>query len=103
MDGATSQDHRLSSIGALIRNSDGLVIAAISKALPVQYTVEEVEAIALASRVLLAQEMNLIDIKVELDAFSILQSIQKKELNSNISRILQGVLSALSVFRSWKI
>lgn len=47
VDGTTSQDHKPSSIGAIIRNSNGLVTAAISKTLPVQYSVEEVEAIAL--------------------------------------------------------
>ncbi|XP_075675173.1 uncharacterized protein LOC142644441 [Castanea sativa] len=102
VDGATSQDHRLSSIGALIRSSDGSVIAAISKVLPVHYTVEEVEAIALECGVLLAQELNLTDIIVESDALS-MQFVQKKELNGNIGHILQGVLSALSDFRSWKI
>lgn len=78
MDGATSHDHRPSSIGVIIRNSEGLVIVAISKTLPAQYSVEEVEAIALENGVLLAQEMNLTDIIVESDALSIVQSIQRK-------------------------
>ncbi|XP_075658938.1 uncharacterized protein LOC142628784 [Castanea sativa] len=47
VNGTTSQDHRPSSIGAIIRDSNGLVTATISKTLPVQNSVEEVEAIVL--------------------------------------------------------
>ena len=65
MDGKTFQDHRPLSIGTIIRNSEDLVIATMSKTLPMQYSVEEVEAIALENGVLLAQEMNLTNIIVE--------------------------------------
>ena len=65
VDGKTFQDHRPLSIGAIIRNSEDLVIATMSKTLPMQYFVEEVEAIALENGVLLAQEMNLTNIIVE--------------------------------------
>ena len=67
VDGTTSQDHRPSSIGAIIRNSEGLVIAAMSKSLPAQFSVEEVKAIALENGVHLALEMNLTDVIVESD------------------------------------
>ena len=56
VDGKTFQDHRPLSI---------VFIAAMSKTLPMQYFVEEVEAIALENGVLLAQEMNLTNIIVE--------------------------------------
>lgn len=43
--------------------------------------------------------MNLIDIIIELDTLSIVQSIQK-DINGTIGHILQGTLSVLSVFHS---
>ena len=87
--------------GAIIRNSEGLVIAAMSKTLPAQFSMEEVEAIALENGILLAQEMNLMDIIVESDSLSVVQSIQK-EIYGALGHIIQGTLSALSTFRSWK-
>ena len=103
VDGATSQDHRPLSIGAIIRNSKGLVIAVMSKTLPAQFLVEEVEAIALENGVLLALEMNLTDVIVESDSLLVVQYVQKKEIYGALSHIIQGMLSALSVFRSWRI
>ena len=103
VDGATSQDHKPSSIGAIIRNSEGSVIAAMSKTLTAQFSVEEVEDIALENGVLLALEMNLTDVIVESDSLSVVQSVQKKEIYVALGHIIQGTLSALSIFRSWRI
>ena len=88
--------------GAIIRNSEGLVISAMSKTLPARSSMEEVEAIALENGVLPTQEMNLTDIIVESDSLSVVQSIQK-EIYGALGHIIQGTLSALSTFRSWKI
>ena len=75
----------------------------MSKTLTVQFSVEEVEAIALENGVLLALEMNLTDVNVESDSLSVVQSVQKKEIYGALGHIIQGTLSALSVFRSWRI
>ena len=74
----------------------------MSKILPAQFSMEEVEAIALENGVLLAQEMNLMDIIVESDWLSVVQSVQK-EIYGALGHIIQGTLSALSTFRSSKI
>ena len=66
----------------------------MSKTLPAQFSMEEVEAIALENGVLLAQEMNLMDIIVESDSLSVVQSIQK-EIYGALGHIIQGTLSAL--------
>ena len=47
IDGATSMDNRHSSIGVVIRDSNSMVSAAITKILPAQYNVQEVGVIAL--------------------------------------------------------
>ena len=47
VDGATSMDNRHSSIGVVIRDSNSMVSAAITKILPAQYNVQEVGVIAL--------------------------------------------------------
>ena len=89
VDGATSMDNRHSSIGVVIRDSNGMVSATITKILLAQYNVEEVEVIALENWVLLAQEMNPSPIIFELDALSIVhQSLQSKETNGIFGHIL---------------
>ena len=75
----------------------------MSKSLPAQFSVEEVKAIALENGVLLALEMNLTDVIVESDSLSVVQSVQRKEIYGALGHIIQGTLSAFSVFRSWKI
>jgi len=75
----------------------------MSKTLPTQFSMEEVEAIALENGVLLAKEMNLTNIIVESNSFSVVQYVQKKEINGALGHIIQGTLSALSAFCSWKI
>ena len=59
VDGASSDDGRMSSIGVIIRNSKGDADAALSKTLSGQYTSLETEFIALENGVLLAKELEL--------------------------------------------
>lgn len=103
VDGATSKDNKASSIGAIIKDSNGLVSAAVSRILLAQYLVEEAEAKALDYRVLLAQDLNISHIITESDALSIVQTLLSKQTNGVIGHLIQGILSALALFRSWKI
>ena len=64
VDGATSEDGQNSSVGAVIRDSCGAIIAAYGKFLQGQFSVAEVEALAVESRILLAQDMKLTQIIV---------------------------------------
>ena len=52
----------------VVRNSDGMVIAAWSKYLNGLFSVMEVEALAIESDILLAKEVELPNIIIELDA-----------------------------------
>ena len=56
VDGVTSVDGRNSSVGAIIRDSCGAVIAACCKYLQGQFSVAEVEAIAVEAGIFLARD-----------------------------------------------
>ncbi|XP_075649762.1 uncharacterized protein LOC142620247 [Castanea sativa] len=59
VDGATSVDGRNSSVGAIIRDSCGAVTAACCKYLQGQFSVAEVEAIAVEAGILLARDLKI--------------------------------------------
>lgn len=61
----------------VVRNSDGMVIAAWSKYLNGLFSVMEVEALAIESDILLAKEVELPNIIIELDALLAIQSVEK--------------------------
>ncbi|KAL0001252.1 hypothetical protein SO802_015033 [Lithocarpus litseifolius] len=58
VDGATSEDGRNSSVGAIIRDSCGAVIAAYGKYLQGQFSIAEMEALVVESRILLARDIS---------------------------------------------
>lgn len=59
VDGATSKDGRNSNVGAIIRDSCGVVIATCGKYLQGWLSVSEVEALAVESGILLARDMKI--------------------------------------------
>ena len=77
VDGAMSEDGRNSSVGAVIRDSGGVDLAACSKFLQGQFSVEEVEALAMEAGILLARDMKLSQIIVESNAISIVNSVNE--------------------------
>ncbi|KAL0008623.1 hypothetical protein SO802_010125 [Lithocarpus litseifolius] len=103
VDGATSKDGRNSSVGVVIRDSCGVVIAACGKFLQGQSSVTEVEALAVESGILLARDINLTQIIVEFDAISIVNSINENFMEGSIGHLFQGILALLSSFSSWKV
>ena len=66
VDGATSMDGRNSSVGAIIRDSSGAVITACCKYLQGQFSVAEVEAIAVEAGILLARDRKIPQVIIEL-------------------------------------
>ena len=56
VDGATSENERNSSVGVVIRDTTGIVHVACCKYLQGRYLVEEVEALAMEWRLILAKE-----------------------------------------------
>ena len=67
-DGATSNLRKNSSIGVIIRDCNGHVVAALSKYLQGRFATDQVEALAVEQGVLLAQELQLSRVIVESDA-----------------------------------
>ena len=103
VDGATSEDGRNSSVGVVIRDSCGAVIVACGKLLQGQFSVIEVEALAVESGILLAQDMKLTQIIVESDAISIVNNINEKFIEGSLGHLFQGILALLRSFTSWKV
>ena len=103
VDGATSEDGQNSSVGVVIRDSCGAVIAACSKFLQGQSSFSEVEALAMESGILLAQGMMLSQIIVESDALLVVSSVNGLFIEGSIGHLIQGILALLKSFSSWKV
>ena len=58
-DGAAADDGRRSSIGVVIRDCRGQVVAALCRVLSGCFTVDETEVLAIEAGILLAKEMDL--------------------------------------------
>ena len=101
VDGATSIDGRPFSVGVMIRDSKGNLVAALSKVLQGQYSSLESEIVALENGILLAKEMVLSQVIFESDALTLVQDFNTSE--SNLGHLYQGILDLLKSFRSWKI
>ena len=59
VDGATSENGRNSSMGVIIKDSQGLVVAACSRYLFGLFTASEVKVLAIECGILFAQELEL--------------------------------------------
>ena len=88
VNGASSDLENSSSIGVVIRDSLGKVVAALSKPLQVCFTAELSEIMALEHGVLLAQELQLSRIIIESDSQNAIQVVQDKATGSNYGHIV---------------
>ena len=100
VDDAASNDGRPSSIGVVIRDSRGFLIAASNKILPTPFSAEITEAMALQEGVLLASDMGISHVIVESDALSIIQAIFDCDLGDEQGHIIQNIKDISSSF-SW--
>ena len=103
VDGATSDGEKNSSVGAVIRDSAGNIVAACCKYLQGKYLVEEVEALAMECGLLLAKEQKLSQIILESDALVAVNSVSATGNGGCLGHIYQGIHSLLASFNSWKI
>ena len=103
IDGATSENERNSSVGVVIRDATGTVHVACCKYLQGRYSVEEVEALAMEWRLILAKEQKISQIILESDSLTAVHSVIATETNGCLGHVYQGILSLLSSFSSWKI
>lgn len=98
--GATSNQGSNSSIGLIIRDFKGQVIAALSKYLQGRFVVDQVEALAMEQGVLLAQELQLASVILERDALNVIQAINDNFSGSELGHILQGIQIVSKKFES---
>ena len=80
-DGATSEDERLSSVGVVIRDCRGSVVAARGKLQPAKYSVEVTEALAVEEGIMLARELHLQQILIESDSITVVQAVNSSSFN----------------------
>ena len=88
MDGTSFDDGRPSSIGVIIRDSNGHIATAMCKSLQACHPIETIEAIAIENGMLLAQEVQVFRIIIDSDALSIVQSINSKKFGGEFGHIL---------------
>ena len=98
VDGATSEHGRNSSIGVIIRDCNGLVVAALSKYLPGRFAADQVGALAMEQGILLAQELHLSRIILESDALAVVQAVNDNSTGNELGHILHGILSMCESF-----
>ena len=103
VDAATSEDKRNSSVGVVIRDAAGKVHVAYCKYLQGQYSVEDVEALAMECGLLLAKEHMLSKIVLESDALTAIANVTTAVTGGCLGHVYQGICNLLSSFSSWKI
>ncbi|XP_023872147.1 uncharacterized protein LOC111984763 [Quercus suber] len=100
VDGASSESDCSSSIGVVIRDSLGQVVAALCKPLQACFPTELTEIMAVEQGVLLAQELQLPWVIVESDSSNVIQAIQEKATGSSYGHIIQRILQSCESFES---
>ena len=83
----------------IIRDCNGLVVAALSKYLPGRFAADQVGALAMEQGILLAQELHLSRIILESDALAVVQAVNDNSTGNELGHILQGILLMCESFR----
>ena len=100
VDGASSDQEGFSSVGVVIRDSSGQVMAAICLPLQSYFSVELTEVFALEQGVLFAQELQLSRVIFESDALAVIQAVNDKATRSFFGHLIQGILQNCESFES---
>ena len=102
VDGASPLDgNGISGVGAIVRNNEGKVVAALCKALPSVYSAEWTELFALEQGIFLAQQMAISKFIFESDAALAIQAISQDFSGGEIGHLIQGILRAKSSFTNY--
>ncbi|XP_030959223.1 uncharacterized protein LOC115981198 [Quercus lobata] len=80
-DGATFADQRRASIGVVIRNAEGAVMAALSQLIPLPTTMAQVEAMVARKAVELALEIGFTRVVIEGDSNTIYRELSSTDLS----------------------
>nr|XP_023927486.1 uncharacterized protein LOC112038880 [Quercus suber] len=98
-DGAVFSQDGLAGIGVIIRNEQGLVMAALSQQIPSPTSVEMVEVLAARQAVLFAKELGFDKVELEGDSESVTKAILGDYMDrSYIGHVLQDIKFLFSSF-----
>ena len=100
VDGASSDQEGSSSVGVVIRDSNGQIMAALCLPLQSHFSVELMEVFALEQGVLFAQELQLPRVIFESDALAVIQAVNDKATGSFYGHLIQGILQNCESFES---
>ena len=100
VDGASSDQEGSSSVGVVIRDSSGQVMAALCSPLQSYFSAELKEVFALEQGVLFAQELQLPRVIFESDALAVIQAVNDKDTGSFFGHLIQGILQNCESFES---
>ena len=103
VDGATAGFGGRSTMGVVIRDSRGMVVAVSYKVLNGDYGAAVTEAFAVNEGVRLAMELELQQIIVESDSVGVVEAINESNCNGEFGMVIQGSLELLQSFRSWNV
>ena len=103
VDGATAGNGCRSTVGVVIRDCRGLVVATVCRVLNGDYGAAVTETLAVEEGIRLAREMELQRIIVESDACVVVVAINQSNDNGEFGMVIHGSLDLLRSFRSWKM
>ena len=83
------------------RDCRGQAAAALCRVLPGYLTVDETEALAIETGILLARELDLQQIIIESDSLSTVQRILSKDFSGGLGHIVNGSVGLLDGFACW--
>ena len=99
-DGATFKDRKLAGLGGVIRNDNGLIMAAFTQTIPLPTSVEMVEVLAARSALVLAKELCLNQVLLEGDSEIIIKALSNGgRESSSYGHILLDIKLLTPAFR----
>ena len=103
VDGASSEQEGSSSVGVVIRDFNGQVVAALCLLLQSYFSTKLMKVFALEQGVLFAQELQLPQVIFESNALAVIQAVNDKVTGSMYGHLIQGILQVCESFESCHI
>ena len=101
VDGASADQDGSSSVGVVIRDSNGQIMVALCLPLQSHFSAELTEVFALEQGVLFAQELQLPWVIFEYDALAMIQAVNDKATGSFYGHLIHGILQNCESFESY--
>ena len=93
-DGAVFEDRKLASLGTVIRDESGLIIAALSQKVPLPSSVDTVEALVARRALIFAHEICIFKAVVEGDSLKVIQALNNPKPNrTQLGHIISDIQS----------